>query len=67
MTKTFNIIISSFEIILVILIGICTLIYEEIIVINLCGLEKNVRDSISRRASSEMVSADYYQLNPINE
>ena len=49
MSHSTNIFVSIIEIILVILIAIGTLIYEEIIVINKCGLGKNVRESIIER------------------
>ena len=53
MSKTVNIIISTFEILLVILIGIVTMIYEEIIIIRICGLEKDVKDEINNRANKD--------------
>ena len=48
---TTNIVISIIEIILLVLIGITTMIYEEIIVFRFWGLEKDVREEISNRAS----------------
>ena len=57
--------------ILVILIGIATMIYEEIIVIRLCGLEKDVREEIINRASLDHGSAEnllgdnsYFPIEP---
>ncbi len=57
--------------ILVILIGIATMIYEEIIVIRLCGLEKDVEEEISNRASLDHGSAEnllgdnsYFPIEP---
>ena len=49
MSRSTNIGVSIIEIILVFVIGIVTMIYDEIIVINKCGLDKNVRDSIDKR------------------
>ena len=66
-----SIAISIIEMILVILIGIATMIYEEIIVIRLCGLEKDVREEISNRASLDHGSAEnllgdnsYFPIEP---
>ena len=53
MSKAINIIISSIEIILVILIGIVTMIYEEIIIIRIYGLDKNIENSIIERAEND--------------
>ena len=49
MSHSTNIGVSIIEIILVFVIGIVTMIYDEIIVINKCGLDKNVRNSIDKR------------------
>ena len=66
-----SIAISIIEMILVILIGIATMIYEEIIVIRLCGLEKDVREEIINRASLDHGSAEnllgdnsYFPIEP---
>ena len=61
-TKGVNITISIFEIILVILIGITTMIYEEIIVIRICGMQKNVKEEIDKRGKD-----DVNQCNMNNE
>ena len=61
-----SILISIFEIILVILIGIATLVYEEIIVINRCGLERNVEEAIIDRGHEDEGLGDYYHNDPIN-
>lgn len=53
MSNSINIIFSIFEIFLVLLIGIITMIYEEIIIIKICGLQKNVKDEISFRADDD--------------
>ena len=64
--KAPSIIISIFEIILVALIGIATLVYEEIIVINRWGLERNVEEAIIERSHDDESLGDYYQNEPIN-
>jgi hypothetical protein len=64
--KDLSILISIFEIILVILIGIATLVYEEIIVINRCGLERNVEEAIIDRGHEDEGLGDYYHNDPIN-
>ena len=48
-----NIAFSIVEIILVILIGISTMIYEEIIIIRLCGLEKDTKEEIANRSRQD--------------
>ena len=48
-----NIAFSIVEIILVILIGISTMIYEEIIIIRLCGLEKDTEEEIAKRGRQD--------------
>ena len=52
-------------------IGIATMIYEEIIVIRLCGLEKDVREEIINRASLDHGNAEnllgdnsYFPIEP---
>ena len=66
-----SIAISIIEMILVILIGIATMVYEEIIVIRLCGLEKDVEEEISNRASLDHGSTEnllgdnsYFPIEP---
>ena len=73
MSHISNIIISTIEIILVILIAIATLINEEIIIINKCGLEKNVREAIIERGyldelsvSSSLDKTIYYPIMDAN-
>ena len=69
-----NIAFSIVEIILVILIGISTMIYEEIIIIRLCGLEKDTEEEIANRSrqdsdqnEDEALLDIQYSLNvPIN-
>ena len=69
-----NIAISIVEIILVILIGISTMTYEEIIVIRLCGLEKDVKEEIINRSHADSVDNVenglldnlYIRTSPIN-
>ena len=53
MSKTINIIIFSIVIILDILIGIITMIYVEIIIIRIYGLDKNIENSIIERAEND--------------
>ena len=53
-SKGLNITISIIEIILVVLIGIITLIYEEIIVIRICGMQKDVNSEIFRRSIDDI-------------
>ena len=64
MSHNTNIIISIVEIILVFLIGILTMIYDEIIVINKCGLGENVRDRIDKRGIEDK---DWANLNNCSE
>ena len=47
--KSLTIISSIIEIILIFLIGIATMIYEEIIVIHLCDLDQNTKEGINLR------------------
>ena len=79
MTKTSNIVISIIEMILVILIGVVTMVHEEIIIIKICDLEKNVRCKIIKRGNLELDRAnnngdyndddndDYILMNTIKE
>ena len=48
-SRTLNIVLYIFEIILIILIGIVTMVHEEIIIIRICELDKNVRAEIEKR------------------
>ena len=64
MSHKTNIIISIVEIILVFLIGILTMIYDEIIAINKCGLGENVRDRIDKRGIEDK---DWANLNNCSE
>ena len=43
MSDPINIVISLIEIFLIILIGIVTLVYEEIMIINICGLNRDLK------------------------
>ena len=69
-----NIAFSIVEIILVILIGISTMIYEEIIIIRLCGLEKDTEEEIAKRGRQDseqnedeaLHDIEYINLAPIN-
>ena len=50
-----NIIISFVEILLIILIGIVTMIYEEIIIINICGLNKDLKKEDYQREVNDIL------------
>jgi len=53
MSHSTNIGVLIKEIILVFVIGIVTMIYDEIIIINICGLDKNVRKNIAQRGNKD--------------
>ena len=51
------------EIIIIFFIAIITMIYEEIIIIKICGCDENVKDTINERAEDDMKKSDYYEQN----
>ena len=57
--KTLNITISSLEILSIIFIVLATMVYEEIIVIEICGLGKNVVDANFKRGDDEYDNSRY--------
>ena len=60
MNDPLNILISLFEIILIILIGIVTMVYEEIMIFNICGLGDDLKKEVYQREESDirMVNED---------
>ena len=62
-----NIIISLFEIILIIFIGVVTLIYEEVLVINRCGLDSDLKKDIIDRERKDYSDAKISILNQSKE
>ena len=54
-----DIIISIIEVILVILICFATMIYEEIIIIEKCGLSKDIKEKITKRAEFDVSLASF--------
>ena len=54
-----DIIISIIEVILVILICFATMIYEEIIIIEKCGLSKDIKEKITKRAEFDFSLASF--------
>ena len=63
MTETKNIFISISEIILGILLIIITLIYVEIISINICNLNKDQKNEITNKSIADINQSNYYSVD----